>query len=901
MTRRSRVGTLALLGRLSLDGLGATLLIALLVSAAVFAAAIAPRLGARLGTAELQQSISAMPAPIRDIRAVGTIGLVPGLAGTPVDRLVAPTDAAIAAFGEDLTEPLRSLTGDPAWVARSEPRDAVPVGDSPARADPEGQTRFFARLAVDPGWRDRVEIVAGTPPAAWAGDESARGVDPPLEVALSTATAEAAGITVGETLRYGALELVVTALYDPLDPDASHWAQVSDLAQPIVETAPGEPATVRGTVIVDTASLGGLTTSLTTGTFLAYYPVSAETLQATDAERVLNQLRSALAGGIVMPYGGEVTVTTLLGDEIEEATGRTATVTALLALALSGLLGVVLAVFALGIDAVATRRRPILDLTHARGASDLQLRAALGLEGVAIALPAAVVGVGVATALVPEPVGVSGWALPALVAAAVPALFALRAAPATRRQTRRDPHRIGGRRLLIDGGVVALAALSVILLARRGVDPSAGAGIDPLLVLAPLLVAAAVCLVALRFAPIPLLLLQHRLRRGDSAVALLGAARAVRVPSFGFAASFALILGVAVVVFSSILGSTIRSGIVTGAQEGLGSDILVSAPAIPSPAVEGVAGLPGVAAVSAITEIAGVRVDDAAAPTSLTLLVADTTALADVRPDLPALSGLADRAGSVPLLVSDDVAAALGPGARIGRSPVVVAGSAPVTALPGPGRSWAVVDASHLDALAREPRDPDRLLVALSDGADPSALGERVDAIVSASVPEAERGGVSTVAAADLISRARTSPLTQGLEAALPWAAAAALGLTLAGIALATVSAAQARARSVAVLRIIGADARQQRRLLLWEFAPPVLVAVLVGIAIGFLLPRLVTAVVDLRPFVGGRLAPPLVIDPASLAIALAAVAMTTAIAAVIAFAIAARHTPATTLRMGER
>jgi putative ABC transport system permease protein len=897
------VGTLGLLARLGLDGVGATLLVAVLVASAVFAAAIAPRVAAGLATAELQQSVAALAPTIRDIRAVGTIGLSPGLTGTPEDRLVAPTDAAVAAFRNDLPEPLRSLIGEPAWVARSEPRDAVPADASPDLADAQIRPRFLARLAVDPDWRDRVRIVEGNAPAAWAGDESARGADPPLEVAVADAVAAAADIRIGQTLSYGELDLSVTAIFSPRQPADDHWVQVSDLARPLVESAPGEPDTVRAAVIVDAGSLGGLTTSLTTGTFLAYYPVSARTLQAADAEVAVTQLRRALAGGIVMPYGGEVSLTTLVGDEIDAAMGRTATVTALLALALSGLLGVVLAVFALGIDAVVTRRRAALTLTHARGGSGVQLRGALALEGFVIAVPAVVIGAGLAAAWAPERAGVTGWLLPLLVAAAVPVLFALFAAPGPFRAERRDARISGGRRrIILDVVVVVLAAVSVLLLARRGVASVDVVGIDPLLVLAPLLIAAAICLLALRLAPAPLLLLLRRFRRGDSAVPLLGAARAVRSPALGFAASFALVLGVAVVIFSSILGSTIRAGVVTGARDGLGADILVTAPALAPDIADQVTGLSGVTAATTLAEIPGVRVDGAAARISLTLLVADTAALAAVRPDLPGLETLAETDdGAIPLLVSDDAAAVLGGSPRIGRAAVTVAATTPVTALPGPGRRWALIDERHLQALARNDREPDRLLVAVDPGADGSGVADDVDALVTATVPEDARGAVSTLSAVELIADARSSPLTRGLETALPWASVAALALTLTGIALAAVAAARSRSRTVAVLRIIGADARQQRGLLIWEFAPPVVTAVLVGLAAGLLLPLVVTAVVDLRPFVGGRLPPPITIDPAGLAVAVAAVVVVTAAASAVALLIATRHTPATTLRMGER
>jgi putative ABC transport system permease protein len=98
--------------------------------------------------------------------------------------------------------------------------------------------------------------------------------------------------------------------------------------------------------------------------------------------------------------------------------------------------------------------------------------------------------------------------------------------------------------------VVGLAAASLYLLFRRGIAPTR-AGIDPLLAAAPLLVAAAVTIGVLRIYPWIMAATQRAAGRGRGAVGLVGSARAVRAPSLGFAAAFALIVGVSVAVFSA--------------------------------------------------------------------------------------------------------------------------------------------------------------------------------------------------------------------------------------------------------------------------------------------------------------------------------------------------------------
>ena len=68
-------------------------------------------------------------------------------------------------------------------------------------------------------------------------------------------------------------------------------------------------------------------------------------------------------------------------------------------------------------------------------------------------------------------------------------------------------------RWVLEVGVVGLAALSLLAVERRGVvESSRAVGIDPLVVAAPALLATAVCVVVLRAYPLPLGLLQRRLR-----------------------------------------------------------------------------------------------------------------------------------------------------------------------------------------------------------------------------------------------------------------------------------------------------------------------------------------------------------------------------------------------------
>jgi hypothetical protein len=123
---------------------------------------------------------------------------------------------------------------------------------------------------------------------------------------------------------------------------------------------------------------------------------------------------------------------------------------------------------------------------------------------------------------------------------------------------------------------------------------------------------------------------------------------------------------------------------------------------------------------------------------------------------------------------------------------------------------------------------------------------------------------------------------------------------TMLTVVLASVAAATARNRTVGVLRILGMSNRQLRGIQAWELAPVALTAVLVGTALGLVLPIIVTSVLDLRPFVGGDLQPGPVIDPLWVLAAVGAFVVIVVLAGIVAAALGRRFAPAGTLKMGE-
>jgi putative ABC transport system permease protein len=226
-----------------------------------------------------------------------------------------------------------------------------------------------------------------------------------------------------------------------------------------------------------------------------------------------------------------------------------------------------------------------------------------------------------------------------------------------------------------------------------------------------------------------------------------------------------------------------------------------------------------------------------------------------------------------------------------------VASIAPA-ALPGATRNVVLIDVRDAAELGRGDFRPQHLLVALDGSVPSAAVATAIERIVGEARSDTTRGDVSVVSAEQIRESLRSSPVIGGLERIQGIAAGAALLLAIAALVLATASARRRRMHLLAVLGSIGADRRQQRRALAWQFAPGVIAALIVGILLGLALPYAVTAAVDLRPFVGGRVPPSPVIDVGILAIGIGGFAVVAGVASVLT---GRRRAPAALLKMGER
>jgi putative ABC transport system permease protein len=844
------------------SGPGTSILVAVLVAVTVLVVALAPRALAQLSTAELRYSLGELSPLRRDLSGTAEFGF-PNSGGSPpaTPRLVfGPTNAVLLSVSDDLEAPLSSMVGEPQWVVRTGGRTAERTDGVASPVRP------VISLAVDLGWADRVEIVDGAPPAPWAGNE-ADGSDPlarpPIEIAVSQETAENAGLTVGDELAYLPANLRVAAIYRPLDPSDDYWLHALDLKA-------GEPfpSSEGGTLLyagayVDPTAAVGMRETFAAAKLTVWYPIAGEELDFRDAAEVRDQILKLQAVGRMLPSGQSLAFTTGLADAVNQVIERMTLVVSLFALAASGPIGVVLAVFALGVRSVIDRRRAALSLLSARGASGVQARTLMLVEGLLIAVPAGALGLLGAALLIPGPLPPEAFVLPVLLTLTPPVLFAVSTAPASLTGARSDirVRARNGVRWVLEVAAIGIAALALFLLFRRGLAESSGAvGVDPLLVATPLLLSVAVCVVVLRVYPGLMLGVQRWSRSRRGAVALVGAARAVRAPALGFSASLALVVGMSIAVFSAVLSTTVDEALATNARMTVGADLRAGAAVIGDEA--DIDALPGVAAVAGIERLSNIAFTAGGREKSVTVVLADLAGLHEVRPDLPG----ATAASGTQIYLSESLARLVGTtDVTLAERPVELAGVLPDSALPKVPATWVLVDASAAESLRTE-FDPHELLIALAGGASGADVAAEVRTLLEEAQSVSRVDSVEVLDASALLASASAEPAISGLRVALLLAAIIAVALSVLAIVLASATAGAVRNRLIAVLRILGMSTRQLRGLMAWELGPVAIVAIVAGTALGLAELWIVLAALDLRPFLGGDVPPTPTVDPAQVA-----------------------------------
>ncbi|HEY2550565.1 MAG TPA: hypothetical protein VGI64_08310 [Streptosporangiaceae bacterium] len=881
---------------------GPALALASVALLSVFLGVAGPRELAHLQVTALRSAVSGVPQLSAGVLTKGEWTAAPG----PATLSPAAVDELTADVARQMRPPIRPDLAHSWSAATSQPQLVL---DPPARAvlsnPPTLEIAYRSALAAN------ARLSTGSLPDA-VTQEPASGSSPGaaiFDVAATPATAARFGLRIGSQLSvgpgaHGPVLLRLTGIVQPLRPAGAFWQADPELLAPLHPFAGMFQIWAAG-VLIGPRELSALQAALTHQTMQGewFVPLSLRGLTPARLPALLSGLRALAASSPGQSAGPAAVLTDApvtssgLGVAIssfEDQQRQTRGIDSLL-LVDEFIAVVVLMLVCSAVAAMAHGTE--LSLLRTRGASTGQLARRLLARTCAATIPAAVAGAALAVALVPadrETTGLQLGGLAALTALAGPAVIAAwtyrrgRADPAARRGdlTVLRPSR---RRSVAELTVVIVAAAAVTGLRLRGTT----SGNDPYISAAPVLVAAAVALLAGRLYPAPLRAMLPVTARTRGPVGFLGVTRAARARLGAIMPAVALILSLTLAAFATMVLSAVASGQSAQAWRQTGADALITEPG---------AGHISPAAAAAIGRVPGVRLTVAAtvagshSPLAVTLTTGGSSAPAGLVvaepagyaalaaqtpwPDFPAadLSRARAAGGRVPVLVSglSSSQQAAGPGsaggtlnlggtelavriaATIGRTPAMPSGG-PFVVLP----AWA---APRLPVIG----PPDTLLVT-GRGIDATALR----AAVARYLP-----GAQLTVRAQVLSALAHAPARLASERLYRAGLWVAVLLSVIAVFLSLAASAGSRGQLIDRLTALGMAARQARAVAVAELLPLATVAVLGTAAAALVLAIAVGPELDLGVFAGPAGRPLLRLVPGAFLPVAAALIVAAAVAA---------------------
>ncbi len=899
--------------------LAPTLGLALLVLVTALVAALAPRVLASLADDAVSSEVAAAPAAARNIVLISNM-----LAedGPPDDPL-----AGAHAEGE------RRLATFPARVRTLVTTRDVLVESGRFRLQTQTTDPAFIRFRIHEGIDAHVRYVDGHAPTPVVearddvGPEALDGV-PVYETGVSVATAQRFGL---------ALDEIVMLLGDPGDPllgrtpkDVYAFARISGIYEvpepasefwlddplpihPVIRALSLEVQLLDAVLLVDpgthnelVANARGIGRPLryTWRSFLDGEAIAARAVPGLVTAFRRLEVRYPSAN---VTAGADTAMRTGMLELLSGFEAAWAAAVSILAVTAVGPALVAVATLALIAVLAARRRRATLGLARSRGASGAQVLWPTLVEGLLVAVPAAALATVAAVALVD-----GGRALPSVVLGAGVVAVATGIVVATvvglvrslgpeRRPGARAVGRVGGRRLVLEGLIVALAIAAALLLRQRGIGGTGASGdiegFDPLIAAVPALVGVAAGIVAVRLYPLPMRLATWLARRRRGLVAMLAARRATEG---GAAAVLLVLLATSTVgAFAAVALDNLDRGADLAAWQEVGASYRLEQPGGALPAGFDAMSLPGVEAVAAEFQ-ANIPVGLSGPQTLFVVVEAANlkrvlagTPVAPVYPPGFTEPGT----GPIPAIISR-ILAASPRGVKAGETfTMSVEGYSLTYRADAVVESWPGLPTGRGFVIA-----PREWFTAQAPNARIAPDVERVRAAPEAAVAMREAAAareptvVVTSQAEDAADR-RSAPVTQAvrslvLVAALVTAAYAALGVA-AALALAGLT----RTEEVAYLRTLGLTSRGAFMLLVAEHGPTTLGAFVAGGLLGAGLFALLRPALGLGTLVGAPVEVPVVLEPAALLLILAVMTAVVTLGLLLGVALQRRVAPTDALR----
>jgi putative ABC transport system permease protein len=914
---------------------GIVLLIVLLVAATSFVFAAAPRLFNRVSDDALRQAVRVAPPSQRNVALSLDSSIAPGSEGSVV---------AVRAYGEELAghfpESVAALISDR--------RTRVTTVRFYVPDPPSFETHISLRF--QDGLTDATRLVSGH----WPVDhgEPLRQVDVGsspevpdepviLEVALSTATAADIGVQLGDRLavtldgsdplvrgrafKIAPTEFAVVGLYEPLDPTAGYWDGDSSLLHAAVLLAGlDERPVAYATAYVPAEMYPGLWSSSLPFHYEWRFQVDPQRLDSGQVAQLQVDLRRLgfITGSPGVSSGTVVVLTGLPGilDRYATERAQSETVLSIAAIGPFGLAGGAMAMVA---TLLVRRRRATLALARGRGASGSLVLGTQLWEAILVAGGASLLGLLVAVSVIPGRTSPLSATL-AVATGGVAILLMVGASWAAARrplgQLERDDQpvlRVAPRRLVIEMTIVFIAVAATLLLRQRGLTvggTGSEARFDPLLASVPVLSGLAAGIVALRLYPLPIRALGWLAALRRDVVPVLGLRTVGRQSIGANLPLLVLLLTAAFGAFASVIASSVNRGQEVASYQAVGADyrveriglgVLVSSlDAAAVPGVEAVArGIVDGSAAFASAPYQRARIHlEAIDPRAYEGVTAGSPA----NPRWP-IAFLAEPKGTdigsdenpIPALLSQELPQGSAHLAAGDTFRVTVAGQSMTFRLVqrradfpgiGEGESFAVVPFPWVQAAFGKPLASSVMWL--------RAPGD-VAGRLATTVAEEQRS-------ARIVSRYDAYAALHDAPFGAMVASGYALALVIAAIYMAftiigsVVLTGARQTRDLAYLRTLGVTGRQALALTVMEHAPPVLLAVAPGVALGIGVAILCEPGLGLATFVGTSGGVPLFVDWPALALIAAALVGVVAAAVMAGTWLSRRAALVDALRIGE-
>lgn len=879
-------------------GIAASLALALLAGGCVLAATVGPREAQAAGLLGVRQMMNGLP-PVEKTIAVTTNYVSVNTALQGVFQQVSLTPANLGDVSSQLhrdfgTGPLPLAPQSADWAAMtSNPRGVIAALPAlqgiPAQVEVTypypvaGHMRLVAGSMPDTAPRNSIQVVVTAQTAsAWGlrpGSQVA--VIAPLETTIS-------GNAPGPAFK---LNLDVTGIVEPTDPDSSFWKADPLLAAPNLYVSSSK--LWEGAFIADPGEIAMMQEIFgQAGLSIRWeLPVATSGLRAQApalySEMKQFTLQTPQLTGVLAPMSNALSTSSALLEPLATLVAAADGVNVLLWMVYVGLAVAGVVMMLLAARMVAARRSAEMAVRRARGASVAHLFWR-GSSGAAVAVvPATALAWALAVRLVPGP-GPAGWVAwwPGIATLAVAILGPGAAAAWQHRLPRR--RRAGGRerarwrrrwapRVVFEVTACAAAIGGIIVLQQQG-----GAG-DLYTSAAPLLVAVPAVIVVLRLYQLLLRGLARASARQRGVIGFLGLARAAQATATVALPAVTLVLALTMAAFTIMLRDAVVRGEIAASWQETGADVAITYPlgsgAAPS-AVRAFAAVPGVQHAATAAElpldltgserVTAIAVD----PASYAALVASTQGYSPVN---PALLTRAPGQAAVPVLVSPGAAAILG---SRGSVPIAAQEGLPALrirvsgelqstpALPG-GGAFIVLPLSAIGGAGAPPVN-----VMLLTG--PSIDLARLHA-VQATVPGA--GASTIITRSQVLQELTGAPLQHGTFLIFTLAIACALALALAVMLLELALSTADRELTMAKLATMGLEERQRVRLSVLETLPAIAASAVAAVACAIALPRLVAPAINLSAFTQSQATVPLRPDFASFLLPLAGLLVVTVVA----------------------